>query len=225
MELIYCAGGNRKYVERAIKYGWLYGAQLPDTIYYPIHFADQNPNHTPTLERYACEVDQKRPRIASVIDWQAGVSWQDVITWCEVISPFVETLIVVPKIIGTVEMIPKVISGRRIRLGYSVPTRHSKTNVPISEFRNREIHLLGGSPIKQMQLYQTMNVVSADGNYIQNMAKRGQFWSEDKVQSARNKHFPTLREASINVKDNVPYIAFEMSARSLMETWQKIIKS
>jgi hypothetical protein len=42
MEIIFCAGGNRRFAEIAKNAGFLLGAQLPDTIYFPIQFADQN---------------------------------------------------------------------------------------------------------------------------------------------------------------------------------------
>ena len=32
IKLIYCAGGNKQFAETAIEAGFLYGAQLPDTV-------------------------------------------------------------------------------------------------------------------------------------------------------------------------------------------------
>ena len=51
MELIYCGGGNAKFAQIAIDAGFLYGAQLPSTVYHPLHFADQNWKR-PDREKY-----------------------------------------------------------------------------------------------------------------------------------------------------------------------------
>lgn len=42
IDLIYCGGGNKRFHEIATRYGFLYGVQLPDTVYGELHFADQN---------------------------------------------------------------------------------------------------------------------------------------------------------------------------------------
>jgi hypothetical protein len=42
MDIIYCAAGNKRYADIAIKHGMRYGAQLPNTVYHAPHFADQD---------------------------------------------------------------------------------------------------------------------------------------------------------------------------------------
>ena len=41
-EIIYCADGNERFARIAIDAGFTFGAQLPNTVYYPPEFTDQN---------------------------------------------------------------------------------------------------------------------------------------------------------------------------------------
>jgi len=69
VDLIYCAAGNRRFADIARSYGFLYGAQLPGTVYGSMYFADQNWKN-PVLGRYLAEIKQHRPYMASVLDWE-----------------------------------------------------------------------------------------------------------------------------------------------------------
>lgn len=228
VDLIYCGGGNRRFYEIAKSHGFLYGAQLPNTVYGgELHFADQDWKN-PQLDQYVTAVARHRPEMASVLDWERREQLSEVLMWAESIAPYVNTILIIPKVIGGVADIPRVIGGRPVRLAYSVPTRYGGTAVPYSEFQNRPVHLLGGSPLRQYRLTVFLNVVSADGNYHQKMATRwNQFFVYDgSARYAKNRFWPTLRESNggQNWGDGskvagAPYEAFRRSCAAIAALW------
>lgn len=212
MELIYCAGGNPRFAKIAIDTGWLYGSQLPSKVYYPIHFADQDWKK-PDLQNYLVAIDLHRPRLATVLDWEYDDQLAEVLSWAEAVAQFVETVIVIPKVIGGISKIPHAIGGKPVRLGYSVPTRYGGTSLTYNEFGDRPVHLLGGNPHLQRKLSSYMNVVSLDGNYTQMMAVRyNEFWSGGK--------WHELSDYGGFVKTDAPYEAFRRSCENVMAMWQ-----
>jgi GNAT superfamily N-acetyltransferase len=65
-----------------------------------------------------------------------------------------------------------------------------------------------------------LNVVSADGNYIQERANKNQFFSSGGARYARNRYFPLLQEAGLGHFDSdTPYIAFELSVINMKAAW------
>ncbi len=224
VELIYCADGNKRFAEIAIRHGFTYGAQPLKTTYFPIEFADLDPNNLPSRERYVTAIKEHRPKIASVMDWSRSDQLPEVLAWAEDIAPYTETIVIIPKVIGEVDRIPSHIGGKPVRLGYSVPTRHGGTEVPSWEFCDRPIHLLGGSPNEQYKLSHYLNVHSVDGNMHHLMATTHcQFFVNGTARYARNRFWPTLKEANGGIAryddDDLIYEAFDMSCKNIMEMW------
>ena len=223
-ELIYCAGGNRKFAEIALRHGFTYGAQLPATVYYPPQFTDQDWNH-PNFEAYMRALETHRPRIATVLDWEREDQLPEVLRWAEAAAKFVsETIIIIPKVIGGIPQLPRTIGGREVRLGYSVPTLFSATTLPAWEFAGWPVHLLGGSPQRQHALANYMNVVSIDGNYSQKQAVQCcQFFSSTKITAGANGQFPKIGKLSVSAgawTEDVPYLAFELSCINIRNLWE-----
>jgi hypothetical protein len=207
-ELIYCADGNAKFAKIAIDAGFLYGAQLPNTVYFPPYFVDQNWKK-PDLEKYAAAVAKHKPKIASVLDWERPGQLPEVLEWAETIAPFVEVVMIIPKVSGGAAKLPPQIAGRPIRLGYSVPTKFGGTPLNYSEFYGWPVHLLGGSPKKQRRLSGFLNVVSVDGNYAQKMAVRyNEFWD--------GANWRELSDYGGKVENDAPYEAFRRSCINII---------
>jgi len=211
--LIYCADGNKRLAQIAIDAGFLYGARLPARgLHHPIHFADQDWK-APDRTRYMAELDKHRPVMATVLDW------------AEESAQFVERVLIVPKVLGGIASLPRRVGGAEIVLAYSVPTRYGGTFVPIWEFEGWPVHLLGGSPHAQMELYQyhALDVVSVDGNMHQMMAVRFcQFWVRGTAWYAKNRWWPTLREANDGERwqGDALYEAFTRSCHNIVEAWR-----
>lgn len=223
-ELIYCAAGNQRFAEIAIRYGFTYGAQLPNTVYFTPQFVDQNWKN-PNREKYMAALAAYRPRLATVLDWEYDDQLDEVLSWAnEAAQHVTEAVIIIPKVMGGVPRVPDVLSnGISVRLGYSVPTRFGGTSVPIWEFGSRPLHLLGGSPHKQYEIAHItgVNAVSVDGNYSQGEAnKRGQFFTAGRCSWSANKRFPRLKESAYGfITTDVPYFAFELSCMNIRALW------
>lgn len=224
--LIYCAGGNRRFVEIAVAAGFRYGAQLPDTIYTDIAqlwFADQD-WRKPKREAYMAGLARYRPTQATVLDLESAGQLSEVLDWAEEAAQYIERVVIIPKAFGIIERIPKRIGGADVVLGYSVPTRYAGTQVPAWEFDGRPVHLLGGSPQSQMRLAHYMNITSADGNMAMKMVTHHcQFWVPGTARYASNRWWPTIREANGGEKadggDHV-YEAFRRSCENIMAAWR-----
>jgi len=218
LSLIYSGGGNKRFVDIALSHGFKYGAQLPDTVYGKLYFADQNWKN-PNRKTYMKYLSMHKPYMATVLDLESRKQFKEVISWAEEASQYVEKIQIIPKVNGIIKNIPRTISGKEVILGYSIPTKYGKTSVSISEFRNWKVHLLGGSPNKQITYYSLISksakVISLDGNYFRFKAtKFCEHWD------ISGKWIPdggkTLHDAH--------YLAFEKSCLNISRYWDGIIK-
>lgn len=225
--LIYCAGGNRRFAGIAVSAGFVYGARLPSTTYYPVWFADQEWK-SPDRAAYMRALAHHRPKLATVLDWEREGQLSDVLDWAEEASQYAERVIVIPKVIGGVRRIPRRIGDADVVLGYSVPTRFSGSDVPLWEMSGWPIHLLGGSPQRQIQCWLHLSgiaeVVSVDGNMMQKLAlQHNQFWSVLPVEGANVRHWPTLAEADgERWGSDAPYEAFRRSCQNIRAAWGRL---
>jgi hypothetical protein len=214
IELIYCADGNRRFAEIAINAGFLYGAQLPNTVYFPPFFVDQNWKR-PDRERYVDALKKHKPHMASVLDWERPDQLSEVLAWAEEAAQYVNVVMLIPKVHHGVSLLPRSIGGKAVRLGYSVPTKYGGTDLFLSEFIGWPMHLLGGSPRKQLKLSSYLNVVSADGNYANKMAVRFcEYWD--------GRRWCELKDATGFVETDAPYEAFRRSCENTIRAWRQL---
>lgn len=211
-ELIYCANGGRWAAEIAVALGYTYGAQLPGSTPYPPQFADQDWKR-PNFDAYMRALETRRPRMATVLDWEREDQLPDVLRWAEAAAQYVtETIIIIPKVTGGIGRLPRTIGGREVRLGYSVPTAFGATAIPSWEFAGWPVHLLGGPPNRQHELARYLNVRSVDGNYANKMAVRWiQAYSAIRLQYTEDGRWPRVREVYERVDEGAPAAAWELS--------------
>lgn len=209
--------------EIALDAGFKYGSQLPETVYYPLYFADldwKNPNRTTYME----SLKKHRPHMATVLDLERREQLINILDWASEAALYVDVVIIVPKVQGIISEIPKKVTGGEIRLGYSVPTQYGGTELPIWEFSGWPIHLLGGSPQAQMNVSQYLDVKSVDGNMAGKMAQSFcQFWVRGNARYASNRWWPTLKEANNGkdwIGDNAHLEAFRRSCRNIVSFWK-----
>lgn len=212
MDLIYCGHRNPQLAEIAIEEGWLYGSQ-PSKVKHKVSFCDLDYKRCDNayLDRYARFVQCCHPKYATVPDLFSIDDVDNVLRFAEErIANYVEVVIVIPKVSGVLADIPQMIGRSKVILGYSTPTRYGATSVPALEFAasGRQIHLLGGSPKKQMELYRYLPVVSADGNMMLKMATtRCLSWS------AKSQNFE--RVADLGLRES-----FRWSCREIYQAWK-----
>jgi hypothetical protein len=219
--LIYCAGGNRRFAEIAITAGFKYGAQLPDTIYFDPYFVDQNWKK-PNRAAYMDCLKKYHPTMASVMDWERPEQLAEVLEWAEEAAQFIDVVMIIPKVHGGVEKLPRMIGGKRVILGFSVPTKFGGTDLFLSEFIGWPVHLLGGNPGKQMKLAQYMNVASVDGNMHNKLALRYCFFWKGLGKNYSNVWTDITSEDGERWATDAPYEAFRRSCENIMAAWEKI---
>lgn len=212
--LVFCRGGNRRMTEISLAAGYRYGAQLPDTIYYPPWFVDQN-WRAPDRARYMRALAEHRPALATVLDWERDDQLPEVLDWAEEASQHAGRVVIIPKVQGGIERLPRRVGGADVVLGYSVPTRYGGTPLPAWEFAGWPIHLLGGSPQAQMHTWQHLTgvaeVVSADGSGTATAAMHGVYWRAGGW---------VTRDPDLPKGTDLPYRAFERSCREVVAAWR-----
>ena len=127
-------------------------------------------------ETHLRAVRELRPKYATVRDVmteaqcrEAGIQYyslEQILEWAAELDEYAENVIVIPKY-NCIDQIPE-----KYMLGYSVPTSHGGTPLPLELFRGRRVHLLGGSWRDQLRYMAALgdDVVSVDNNYIQRIA-------------------------------------------------------
>ena len=159
--------------------------------------------------------------MATVLDWERDEQLPEVLSWAEEASQHVrESVLIVVKVVGGVERLPRVVNGRRVVLAYSVPTSYGGSPLAIWEFAGWPVHLLGGSPQKQLRLYGYFSVqsdvVSADGNMAHQQAHRCRFWSRRKTAKG---HWVQLAEAGDDRAEGANLAAFRRSLANIRVAW------
>lgn len=211
----------------AVAAGFRYGSQLPETVYGPLYFADQDWRR-PNRPAYMAALARHRPTIATVLDWEREEQLPDVLDWAEEAAQHVERVLIVPKVIGGIPRLPRRIGGKDVVLAYTVPTKFGGAPIPVWEWAGWPVHLLGGPPHHQILIWTYLrgrcDVISADGNYAQKMATRWcQFWTPGTVRHARNRWWPTLFEADgRRWPSDGPYEAFRRSCDNIVRAWRKV---
>lgn len=222
LEVIYCADGNRRLAEIALDAGMLYGARLPARgLPFRPYFTDQEWRQ-PDRARYMDALAEHHPHMATVLDLERWQQLDEVLNWAEEAARYAQTVVIIPKAHHIIAELPRTVGGAQVRLGYSVPTRYAGTTVQLHEFEGWPVHLLGGSPEKQMALYRVLDVRSADTNMTNKQAMRGMFWSPG-LNGASNPYWPTLSEAG-GWSGDAPYEAFRRSCNNVMAAWRDVVQ-
>lgn len=219
--LIFCAAGNPIFAEIAVRLGFKYGARLPAATYADVYFADQDWKN-PDRARYMRALEQHRPQMATVLDWERIEQWGEVWDWAQEAAQWVEQVIVIPKV-PKIDLMPESVSGKPIILGFSVPTQHGGTALSPVHLQGRKIHLLGGSPQMQMRLARQFarfgDVVSVDGNMAQKMATtRNCYWRQERQIGERGGQWWTLEPGGTNR----PARCLERSLANIATAWRNV---
>lgn len=210
----------------AIAVGFKRGARLPGTVYGPLYFADQDWKK-PDREAYMKALAKHKPHMATVLDWEKEEQLDEVLSWAEEAAQYAEKVLIIPKVSWSGGQLPRNIGGKQVVLGFSVPTRYGGTPIPFWEFAGWPVHLLGGSPQRQMEYWRYLTnlaeVISIDGNMANKMATRHcQFWTPGNARYAQNRYWPTLKEAcgeKMWEGENATHEAFRRSCENIWALW------
>jgi hypothetical protein len=131
-------------------------------------------------EKHLKSVKEFKPKYATVRDImseeqckEAGIEYfplNQILDYAYELKEYADNVILIPKI----DVIDQIPDG--FMLGYSIPTSHGGTTVPINRFNSHKVHLLGGSWEKQLYNIERYNfIVSCDNNHLNKIAIYGQF--------------------------------------------------
>lgn len=218
LALIYCSDGNAAFRQIATECGWLNGARLPGTVHGgALYFADQEWKE-PDRKKYMAALARHCPHMATVLDWEREEQWPEVWEWAQEAAQWVRQVVIIPKVSGCLDQIPESVGGAAVVLGYSVPTSYGASPVPLWEFARRPVHLLGGSPHRQMELTGYLNVVSVDGSMTQQQSRAGRFWRRERGSKG---HWIQLSEIGVTLRNNAHHEAFRRSCINIRATWEQ----
>jgi len=152
-------------VSMAVELGWLPGARytnLRDVKRFKrLGFLDIDWQNY-SFSRHLTAAKSTRPLMTVARDITNSNELESIINEAYELSQYVDKVIIVPKDIHLKNRMPHIIPSDFI-LGYSVPTRYGGTMLPISCF-TREVHILGGHPLKQRSLGNHLHIISLDCN-------------------------------------------------------------
>lgn len=213
VDIIYCGGGNPRFGHIAQAAGMMVGHRSGDTFHFPPAFLDLDWENL-DLARHLSLAKEYRPKYVvapDITEWPYP-HWN----YAEELLSYSGNVIVVPKVPAIIDEIPAAFV-----LGYSTPTAYSGTSLPFWEFIGRPIHILGGDPHRQMELfaYSPRDVVSVDCNVLNKMAStRCLAWMRHRGSDG---HWHRLHWLLGRTEGVAPYIAFSISAFEVMEAWRE----
>lgn len=210
MDLIYCAGGNRKLANIAVEEGFLYGARSDDIRQglrceglIDIRWDNYD------WHRHLDHVAFHQPKYAVVPDVMDPHDLAHTLQLATQLEAHCHRVIVVPKVPGVVKDIPST-----YLVGISVPTSYAGFLPNSEELKGRDLHLLGGSPLQQRNLWLEYNsikakVLSVDLNCHAKASDFGSYWDGSKWRDDER--------ASIG-----KYPAFRKSCRGIVRMWKSL---
>jgi N-acetylglutamate synthase-like GNAT family acetyltransferase len=131
------------------------------------------------FQRHLDAVRRTRPRITIARDVSKASDLDNTLAQAAELARWAQKVVIVPK---DRKLGPRLASivPESFLLGYSVPTKYGRTDIPLAWFDGRPVHLLGGRPDRQYELSKILNVFSVDGNRITLDAQYGDYFVGDR---------------------------------------------
>ena len=190
---------SRRVWKIAKKYGWLPGARY--TNLRDVREVDRLGLLDIDWKQYSFKrhIEAARatcPQLTVARDVTDASRLVEILDQADRLLEYADNVIVVPKD-------PKLADGlcnkipERFLLGYSVPTRYAGTEIPLSAFDGRPVHLLGGRPDHQRQLAGELAVVSIDANRFTLDAGYGDYFDGETFRPHPEGGYERCLEASL----------------------------
>lgn len=223
LDLIFCAGNTRSFLQIAYEAGYLLGVRSDCSAYdYPIQFVDNEFRKPEKWQKHVKTVKIHKPKYATIPDLsEKFVSNADIeraMKQYEQLSGYCEIPLITPHLPGQIAMLPE-----HVAIGYSVPTSYAGARYELSELKGRRVHILGGSPYEQMEIFKALagraEVMSADGNAAMNVARNwAQYWDRGWIDHP---------EKGVKLPDgsNKPvYLeCWKWSCRNIKREWSRLV--
>jgi hypothetical protein len=216
VKLVFCAGAGKEFMSVAVDLGWHTGSRSDETIsaiHRPLYLLDTHwtdydwPAHLAVAQA-------EHPALAVVPDIMTVAGLPLALAQAEEMAPHCDALCLVPKC-RVIDQLPRSIAGTNVVLGYSVPSKYGASPLPLWEYHGWPVHLLGGTPRRQIDCAQYMRVVSADGNMAQKIALRG--WIFDS--RGHGSHLDTIEPREATKRVGMPARALAVSLTHIKALW------
>lgn len=175
---ILCKGSQKRIKDVPYTYGMAYGTRHTETPYHQPFFVDINWKKY-DWQDYCHKIAKWKPVFALVPDYESVKQRKDLYQKIrDLRSLGVLRVGCCPKFDGAVAHIPS-----WLIVCVSVPTRYAGFLPNKSELEGRKLHLLGGSPHKQLEIikhYDNARVISVDGNMHTRSAWYGSYYDDKK---------------------------------------------
>lgn len=214
IDLIFCSRIRPPDCCLARHAGWMTGCRsddIPTCPYCRVEFVDVDFKDY-DWERYKDFIQQHKPKYAIVPDILCAGDVDITLQRAEILQKYSTYPIIVPKI-DCVREIPD-----HYILGYAIPTEYGNTPISFGKFKERRLHLLGGSPRMQYRYWTAAReeIRSLDGNYIVKVADYGEIWDERLRRISLNKFH--IKGCSKGGR----YVALASSLMNLSYFWANI---
>jgi Family of unknown function (DUF6610) len=220
IDLIYTAADNAHLHALCQRANWLVGMRSdkhPCAGATSIQFVDVRYT-APNFARHLDMVRRYRPRYATVPDLSdREVSRADIrraLQQADALAPHCGVALLVPKLPGQIGLLPS-----QVAIAYSVPTHYGSAHYDLRELEGHRVHLLGGSPHRQLTLYRYIScfaeVTSVDCNMHQRMSAYGKFWQ-------RGRWMPHPARGSGGV--HVSYDCVMWSLHTIRQAWLSLFR-
>jgi hypothetical protein len=230
-DMYFTYGGGMSLCCIAHEYGLLHGINSGiERQKCPKHhagFVDNEYTKPYVHEKHLAVVKRQKPKYATVRDMMPRDMCaktylvyhepQKILEWAEELREYAQHVIVIPKRLDYLEMIPEhFIVGFPMPSGYGAAAEE-QIPIPPEAYKGRKIHLLGGSWARQLSYLYFFgdDVVSLDGNYIAKIAQMRQF-----VDPSGQTH--DLGEAINFELRRALHVAFTMSCASIATGMDRI---
>lgn len=214
--LIFCGDGGGKWRDAARECGWLVGSQPKSMSLTGLDFTDldfKNMFADGYLDRYCRFVKRQQPQFAVLPDILTHAHIETCLETGDRVADDVGVLIVVPKVSGIISELPLHIRSTPVVLGVPCSRYGSRTNSvcywELASWKHG-VHLLGGSPIKQLRLRDYLPVTSLDCRQHMNVSVWGDYFKDGRYH----------RDATYTPKHDRIVELFKESCRNIMEAWR-----
>lgn len=209
MDIIYCAGGNKRLAKIAIEEGFMYGSRSDDIRDFRCDGLIDINWKGYDWKDHVNKVAQHKPKYAVVPDILRKKNVEKTLLYADELTKYCENIIIVPKVHNIIDLIPS-----NFIIGISVPTSYAGFLPKTGELVNRDIHFLGGSPRQQRELWKLyhslgISISSVDGNSHSKASDFGSYWDGEK--------WCDKERATIG-----KYDAFRKSCQGIIKMWTQL---
>ncbi|MEW2919357.1 DUF6610 family protein [Ruegeria sp. ANG10] len=163
----------------AAQHGWLVGARYTNLrdikTFSEIGLIDIDWKNY-DFEKHMWAVKKTKPLVTIARDLEDIEQSEEVFSQAAQLAKHAHNVCIVPKDLKLTGQVNSFVP-EQFMLGYSTPTKYGGTQLPLTDFVNRPIHILGGRPDVQRELASSLQIFSLDVNRFSLDARFGDYFN------------------------------------------------